>query len=181
MDRETELLARIQHGDEAALAELYDRLSPKVYTLVLRILDHQQEAEEVVQDTFYRLFKLRRGYHTWDRSPRAFVYTLARNVALSRVRARRSRPAKADAWDVHDPEVPLPAETEGTEATTKIWLGRALARLNPEERGLLEHAYFLGYSYADLAELRAKPLGTVRSSIRRALLKLKKAMSDEAS
>lgn len=178
MDPETALLARIHHGDEAALAELYDRLGAKVYTLVFNLLGSHQEAEEAVQETFYKLFNMKRGYSTWDRSPRAFIYTMARNEALSRLRERRSRPVKAAAWDVHDPELPFEAAA-GREATTDIWLKRGLAQLSGEERELIEHAYFLGYSYAELAELKAKPLGTVRSSIRRALLKLRKAMADD--
>ena len=174
MDPEAALLARASQGDEAALSELYDRLSTKVYTLVFQLMGSREEAEEVLQETFYKLFNMDTGYHTWERSPRAFIYTLARNEAHSRLRKRQSRPVKADAWDVHDPGVPF--EAAERDVTTRLWLERGLARLSDEERGLLEHAYFLGYSYAEIAELEEKPLGTVRSKIRRALLKLREIM-----
>ncbi len=174
MDPEAALLARVSQGDEAALSELYDRLSTKVFTLAFQLIGSREEAEEVLQETFYKLFNMKTGYHTWERSPRAFIYTLARNEALSKLRKRQSRPLKADAWDVHDPSVPF--EVAEADVTTRLWLERGLARLSDEERDLLEHAYFLGYSYAEIAELKEKPLGTVRSKIRRALLKLREVM-----
>ena len=175
MDPEAALLARSAQGDEAALSELYDRLGTKVYTLALNLLGSREEAEEVSQEVFYKLFNVNTSYHTWERSPRAFIYTLARNAAHSRLRKRQSRPLKADAWDIHDPSVPFASDLASPDVT-RLWLERGLATLSAEERHLIEHAYFLGYSYAELAELEQKPLGTIRSKIRRALLKLRGAM-----
>ena len=175
MDPEAILLARSAQGDEAALSELYDRLGTKVYTLAFNLLGSREEAEEVSQEVFTKLFNVNTPYHTWDRSPRAFIYTLARNAAHSRLRKRQSRPLKSDAWDVHDPGLPFESDS-GAPDVTRLWLERGLARLSYEERHFIEHAYFLGYSYAELAEREQKPLGTVRSKIRRALHKLRAAL-----
>jgi len=178
MDAEAELFARLCHGDEEALAELYERLHTKVFTLVFRLLGSHEEAEEVLQDTFYKLFAKSGNYHTWQRSPRAFIYTMARNEALSRLRKRKARPQKADAFDMHDPQLKFAAEPPATDATTRLWLERALSQLSDEERRLLECSYFEGYSHGDLAELVQMPLGTVKSKVRRALLKLRDLMED---
>lgn len=175
MNPEAALLARTTQGDEAALSELYDLLGSKVYTLAFKLLGSREEAEEILQEVFYKLFNVNTSYHTWERSPRAFIYTLARNAAHSRLRKRQSRPLKSDAWDIHDPSLPFESEL-GSPSTTRLWLERGLAQLSSEERHLIEQAYFLGYSYAELAEREQKPLGTVRSKIRRALLKLRSAM-----
>jgi RNA polymerase sigma-70 factor, ECF subfamily len=172
-DLETALLARLRQGDEAALAELYERLSAKVLTLVFNMLHSREEAEEVLQDTFYKLFSGTANFTTWDRSPRAFIYTMARNEAISRLRKRQARPQKADEFDVHDPDLSLAVEAEATETTSRLWLEKALEQLPEDDRKLLEDCYFLGYSHAELVDMTQMPLGTIKSKIRRALQKLK--------
>jgi RNA polymerase sigma-70 factor (ECF subfamily) len=178
-DLETTLLARMRQGDEGALAELYARLNAKVYTLVFQMLQSKEEAEEVLQDTFFKLFKGQDSFTTWDRSPRAFIYTMARNEAISRLRKRQARPQKADAIDVHDPDLSLDLAQEPQETTDKLWLEEGLSQLPSDERNLLEQSYFLGYSHAELVELTDMPLGTIKSKIRRALQKLKGCLENQ--
>lgn len=178
-DLETTLLARLRQGDEGALAELYERLNAKVYTLVFQMLRSKEEAEEVLQDTFYKLFKGQDSFTTWDRSPRAFIYTMARNEAISRIRKRQARPQKADAIDVHDPDLSLDLAAEAEETTDRLWLEEGLSQLPPDERNLLEQSYFLGYSHAELVEMTDMPLGTIKSKIRRALQKLKGSLENQ--
>ena len=172
MELEAELVVRLQGGDEGALAELYERLGGNVYALALKLLKSREEAEEVVQDTFLTLYRKAESYSTPHLSPRAFIYTIARNEALSRLRKRGARPGKADGWDVHDPSAafssPAPADP-----TTALFVGKMLERLDPEERTLLEGNFYSGYTHAELADLTGLPLGTVKSKLRRALLKLR--------
>ena len=171
MESEASLVARLQRGDEQALAELYDRLGGQVYTLALKLLQSPEEAEEVVQDTFLKLYNAN-SYRTMGRSPRAYVYTIARNLALSRLRERRARPLTAEAWDVHDPQAGFAAPDPG-DPTTGLLVERLLAYLSPEERTLLEQNLFAGYTHAELSERSGMPLGTVKSKLRRTLLKLR--------
>ena len=178
MDPEAVLLARVRRGDEAALQELYERLSSKVYTIIMNLVRNHEEAEEVLQDTFYKLFRKADSYTTWNRSPRAFIYTIARNEATSRLRKRQARPKKADAFDMHDPALPMAAKSNATEPTTRVWLERALDGLDSEEREILENIYFKGYSHRDLAKVTGMPLGTLKTKVRRALGQLKDAMGD---
>jgi RNA polymerase sigma-70 factor, ECF subfamily len=180
-DLETTLLARMRQGDEGALAELYERLNAKVYTLVFQMLQSKEEAEEVLQDTFFKLFKGQDSFTTWDRSPRAFIYTVARNEAISRIRKRQARPQKADAIDVHDPDLSLALETQEDNKADRLWLEAGLSQLASDERNLLEQSYFLGYSHAELVEMTEMPLGTIKSKIRRALQKLKGCLENQKS
>lgn len=156
--------------------ELYERLSGRVYTRALTLLRSREEAEEVVQDTFLILYRRANSYATPDSAPRAFIYTIARNQALSRLRRRKARPLKAEGWEVDDPRTafanPGPA-VPTTHLTTNLYVERLLAQLDEEEPQLLEGAFVSGYSHAELAELTGLPLGTLKSKLRRALLKLR--------
>ena len=103
-DAEVALLTRLQGGDQGALHELYTRLSKNVYALALQLLRRPEEAEEVLQDTFLKVYNGARRFDPALGSARAFVYTVARNNCLSRLRARRARLKKDADWDLHDPE-----------------------------------------------------------------------------
>lgn len=172
-DPEAKLVVRVGQGDEGALSELYERLGSRVYTLALELLKSREEAEEVVQDTFLMLYQKAHSYATPERSPRAFIYTIARNQALSRLRRRRARPLRAEGVEVDGPYTAVdPADPTPT-LTTNLYVERLLAGLDEEERRLLEGAFFQGYSHAELAELTGLPLGTLKSELRRTLLKLR--------
>ena len=171
MDPEAALVARLQRGDEQALAELYDRLSAPVYTLALKLLKSPEEAEEVVQDTFLKLYKAK-SYHTLTGSPRAYVYTIARNLALSRLRKRQARPLKAEARDVYDPNANFTAPA-AADPTTVLLAEKLLSHLADDERALVEQNFYEGFTHAQLSEHTGLPLGTVKSKLRRALLKLR--------
>ncbi|WP_293913360.1 sigma-70 family RNA polymerase sigma factor [Deinococcus sp.] len=180
MDTETELtgnelLSRVALGDEEALGELYTRLSPRVFALALRMLGSREEAEEVVQDTFIKLYQGAGRYQAELHSVTAFTVTVAQHLALSRLRARQARPAKADDYDVHDPASDF-AQPGGADPTLRPLIAQALSVLGPDERRLLEESFFDGYSHDELAVRHNLPLGSLKSKVRRALLKLRRAL-----
>lgn len=171
-------MARLRNGDEQALAELYTCLAPQVYALVLRMLESREEAEEVLQDTFLRLHRKIDTYDLELGSPRAFAYTIARNEALSRLRARTARPVPALEQDVHDPATVL-AGSEAPDPLTHMEVNHALATLDPKDRKLLQLVFFQGYSHTEVAKLVGLPLGTAKSRLRRALLQLRDRLEDQ--
>lgn len=175
MDAESELMDRIKEGDEKALAELYRRLSGQIYALARRLTGTPEDAEEVLQDTFFKVFKEARRYRSELGSPRAYIYTIARNGALARLRAKRARPQRADAYDVHDPASPMRAGNPHDPAE-RVALRGALEELEPQSRQLLMLAFYDGYSHNELAQLTGLPLGTVKSRVRRALLELRRRL-----
>jgi RNA polymerase sigma-70 factor, ECF subfamily len=176
VEREAEaaLVIRLQARDEHALAELYERLGNKVYTLALNMLHSHEEAEEVLQDAFLKLY---RGASAFEGgSARAFLYTIARNECLLRLRTKRSRPLKADDYDLHDPDTTLTNSNSNPQPSNPIMgvmLGQALSQLDTTDQTLVKGAFFDGYSHAELAESSGLPLGTVKSRVRRALLALR--------
>ncbi|HEX7021496.1 MAG TPA: sigma-70 family RNA polymerase sigma factor [Trueperaceae bacterium] len=179
MDPEAELVARLQRGDEQALADLYGQLGGRVYSLALRMLHSREEAEEVLQDTFLKLYQKADRYREELGSVRAFVYTIARNEALSRLRARSARPRAASDYDVYDDAFAL-ASSRPDDVATRVTLARAMDGLGEQDGRLLTLAFYEGYSHKELSELLDMPLGTVKSRLRRALLALRDRLEEEA-
>lgn len=164
-------MERLQRGDEGALAELYEKLSGNVYALAVQLLGSREEAEEVLQDTFLKLCRNPHSFRLEGGSVRAFVYTVARNACLSRLRARRARPLKAEDLDLHDPDSSF--EVLSARPNMNLEVQQALEQLEPLDRQLLNEAFFDGYSHGELAAHFGLPLGTVKSRVRRALHSLR--------
>jgi RNA polymerase sigma-70 factor (ECF subfamily) len=171
------LIPRIVAGDEEAMKSLYDLYAAAVFTLALRMLDSREEAEEVLQDTFVRMFASAGRYRPQRGSVKTYLYTIARNLTISRLRARNSRPRKALGHDLHDPSWSW-SHQPAADGVTRIAVRDALAQLSAEEVALLEDAFYRGYSHSQLAERSGMPLGTLKSKLRRALLKMR-AMLEE--
>jgi RNA polymerase sigma-70 factor, ECF subfamily len=169
---EAQLLERVATGDERALEELHALLAPKVFALAMRMLRVREEAEEVLQDTFVHLYRDLTRRASGTEHPRAFVYTIARNLCLSRLRARSTRPVIAADLELEEVS-PQSSGPVMTDPVDRVVVRAALARLAVDERSLLEAMYFDGWSHSELAERTSLPLGTVKAKLRRALLKLR--------
>jgi RNA polymerase sigma-70 factor, ECF subfamily len=173
-EAETALVLRLQKRDESALAELYERLGAKVYTLALNILRSHEEAEEVLQDAFFKLYRGASSFKPEGGSVRAFLYTIARNECLLKLRTKRSRPLKADDYDLHDANATFPnLSTPPGDTVVNVMLEQALEQLSETDQQLVKGAFFDGYSHGELAASSGLPLGTVKSRVRRALLTLR--------
>ena len=167
------LIERLARGDGEALGEIYDRHGRRVYSLVLRIVRDQGDAEELVQEVFAQAWQQCARYAPSRGSVAAWLLTMARSRAIDRLRARRSRP------DVGHAEVPdAPDDTPGADdrlddATRAAGVRTALDSLPFMERLAIELAFFEGYTHTEIAERLEQPLGTVKTRIRQGLLKLR--------
>jgi RNA polymerase sigma-70 factor, ECF subfamily len=176
MDTEDQLILRLAAGDELALALLYEQLSGHVYGLVLQLVKSREDAEEIVQDTFVKLARTAERFNPDLGSARAYLYTIARNEALMRLRARRSRPVSETSIDLHDPGSKF-SQAEA-DHDTRIAVAAAFDRLDPSDAALLKAAFYEGFSHGELAESKGIALGTVKSRLRRALLKLRDMLGE---
>jgi RNA polymerase sigma-70 factor, ECF subfamily len=171
------LLQRITTRDETALAELYDRHSRLVYSVIMRILGSPSDAEEVLQETFVRVWFRADSYDALLGSPATWLVRIGRNAAIDRLRTRRIRANIAVEPAVHggDPHrvvEPVTRETPETVLeglTTAGAVRTALATLTPPQRALIEAAFFEGYTHSELATRFGVPLGTVKTRIRSGL------------
>ena len=169
------LLARIRAREAEAVGELYDRHNRLLFGLILRILRNRDEAEEVLQDVFVQVWKRANTYKAELGTPVQWLVRIARNRAIDRYRANGTRTRALEAAPPPSPPFRGP-DTHAALAEQQRLLARALDGLRIEERELLEHAYFLGLTQSELAERFNLPLGTVKTRIRTALLRLRCAL-----
>lgn len=170
-------LAKVGEGDRSAFAQVYQRTSAKLFGICLRILGNRNEAEEALQEAYINVWQKAEGFDATRSSPITWLATLARNKAIDRLRARGSRPSEpfgADALAVPDPSAPADHRLEQVEE------GRALAgcmsELEDRQAGAIRRAFFGGETYAELASSEGVPLGTMKSWVRRGLLRLKECL-----
>jgi RNA polymerase sigma-70 factor, ECF subfamily len=170
-----QIFLAIQAQQVKALDLLYDRYSKLVYSTAIHILNSVEEAEEVTQETFLRLWQRSEIYHPQRGSLSGFLITLTRSRSLDRLRSHSAHQQKLQRIQtfthcVSDYNPPL----EFVTVQERSHLVReALKQLSPEDRQLLETAYYEGLSQSEIAKRDGIPLGTIKSRARQALKKLR--------
>ena len=172
-------MSRLRAGDLKALEELYDRHTPMLYGVVLRIVGRVPDAEEVLQDVWLQAW---RRADTWEPergTVAAWLLTLARSRAIDRIRSVVSRLRAETAAPP-----PAPGRTDepaagAAQSEMREQVSAALATLTPPQREVLVLAYFGGLSQTEIAERVGAPLGTVKSWTRQGLMRLREAVPQE--
>jgi len=176
-DTEARLLLRIaRKRDEAALIELYERISPSIYACCMRILRDEDDAKDATSEAFWRLWTRADRYDPTHCSAMAWIMTVVRRLALDH---RRSALRRDNVMHrVHA----LPAAPDVTVEREEAHydLQTAFRRLPDADQRILESAYFEGLSGADIAQRDDVPLGTVKSRMRAALRRLRQAVHGSA-
>jgi len=170
-------LRAVATGDRRALRALYDREAPRMIGIAQRIVRRRELAEEAVQEAFIRIWNRASDYDPSLGSPRAWMYTIVRRLALNMVRDGRREDlvdddalaALADAGAPHDEALARLADGSA--------LRRCLERLDSKRRDSLVLAYVGGLSHGEIAGRLGIPLGTVKAWIRRSLLALRECMA----
>lgn len=178
------LVRRMAAGDEAALGELHDRFAPLLHSVVLRILGDADDAEEVLEETFWQAWRQAGRYEERRGGISTWLVMMARSRAVDRVRSRRR--FREERWD----ELAEPAESGFDDGAAPVSpldsahddevrrvVARAVAGLPREQRQAVELAYFGGMSQTEIAQATGLPLGTVKTRARLALQKLREALS----
>ena len=172
-------LARMARGDQSALAELYDRHARLVFSLALRILQNRADAEDMVQEVFAQVWAQAGRYDTTRGAVAAWMLTMARSRAIDRLRSRSSRPETAsEARIVEDvPDAAARQDLQLLSAEQVETLQGALNELPVAQRVALELAYYEGLTHAEIADRLSEPLGTVKTRIRQAVIKLRESLA----
>lgn len=170
------LLGSVAKGNEQALAALYDAYSAALYGVVARMVEKEELAQEILQDTFVRIWRNAVDYDSSKGRPFTWMMNIARNRAIDALRsAEVKRSASIRSLDGHVYRVGQDATGE---AMDKADVRSALDRLRPEHRELIEMAYFNGFSQQEIADGTGLPLGTVKSRTRSALMELRTLLKD---
>jgi RNA polymerase sigma-70 factor (ECF subfamily) len=172
------LVRSIAAGDQQALRVLYDRTNRMVFTLALRIGGKRETAEEVTLDVFRDVWLRASSYDPNGGSVVGWIMNQARSRAIDLLRFEQRKKRMAP-----DPIAPA-AELGDAEGAMDVHrrrglLQRALAALTPEERQTIETAFFSELTYSETAARLKQPLGTVKTRVRSALAKLRKALGGE--
>ena len=175
-------LRRLAAGDGDAAARLYDRHARAVYSLALRIVNDEGDAEDVVQEVFAQAWRQAARYDASRGVVAAWLLMMTRSRAIDKLRSARARP---DSRAVDDPRVidEMPAVLRDApsriiDAENARLAQRALAELPLLQRLVIELAYYEGLTQREIADRLEQPLGTVKSRLRLGLLKLRDALAE---
>lgn len=176
------LLYAIAGGDERALAALYHRRGGLIYSFLTRMLGHEAEAQEALQDTFIRLWRRAKDFDADRSSATGWLLLFARGLALDRLRARSRHVAKLSAYESEVAALETGAGDGGRNGEPPDELARvcreALQKLPADQRRALELAFFRGWTHQEISTTQGEALGTVKARIRRGLHALRKTMKD---
>jgi RNA polymerase sigma-70 factor (ECF subfamily) len=166
------LLDGIARGERAALAALYQRTSAKLYGVCLRLLGSEEDAQDALQDAYATVWQKAARFDASKASPITWLCVVARNKAIDRL---RQRPVAGDDLEMAlaIPDSGLSALELVEQAQESDRLLRCLEELEERSRAMIRAAFLDGASYSQLAERESVPLGTMKSWIRRGLLRLR--------
>lgn len=180
MEPETDeaILQRVAARDQAAFAELYDRFSGALFALARRILNDEQEARDALQDGFLYLWDKAADYDPIKSKAFTWAVIIFRHKAIDRLRALRRRQRLNDA--AYEELIPLDraaaperADHAAARADQAAMVRKALFSLPEPQRKSIEWAFLKGFTHHQLADMFDEPLGTVKTNIRRGLLRLR--------
>jgi RNA polymerase sigma-70 factor, ECF subfamily len=167
------LVSAIRSGDEQAMGQLYERYSPIVYSVALRVLGDTGAAEDVLQEVFMQLWRSPDVFDATRGSLPGWLAVITRNRAIDSLRKRRPE------TDITDVEVSIaPDLVGGVESSRTLEKIRGvLGGMPPQQRSALEMAFFDGLTHTEIAEKTGEPLGTIKTRLRAGLLTLRKTFN----
>jgi RNA polymerase sigma-70 factor (ECF subfamily) len=179
---DADLIGRIGSGDQQAFGALYDRFSPGLYSMVMKMTGDEAETEDVLQDSFAHIWRKAASYDSRRSAPFTWAVMVTRNKCIDRLRVRQRFNKIADRYaqevasqdDVDD----CSAEEAGMREQ-RARVRQALAGMSPEQKQAIEMAFFNDLTHEQIAERLGAPLGTVKARIRRGLLKLRELLGGQ--
>jgi RNA polymerase sigma-70 factor (ECF subfamily) len=175
-DDEKALMQRIALGDEAAFESLYDRYSRLLYSLLLSVVKHPPEAQDLLQEVFLHIWRQAKNFDAGRGNVYSWLVTMTRHRAIDRLRSKGFRERQQELHD-DDSVLMLPDSALSPLDSITVMEQRervrdALDKIPSEQRDALMLAYFQGYTQTEIAALLQIPLGTIKTRMRQGLLKL---------
>ena len=173
------LLLRVAESDRIAFEILYHRYVRSIFGLAMRKLRDRTQAEEVTQEALTAVWRSAQSYQPGRGSAGAWIYTVGRNATVDRMRKNGRGDTTAELPDLESPER---GPYEHAEQADTAWrVHRALEELDPNERAVIELAYWSGLSQSEVASYLGQPLGTVKTRTRNALARLAEVLEGDVT
>ncbi|HID48298.1 MAG TPA: sigma-70 family RNA polymerase sigma factor [Chromatiales bacterium] len=166
----TELLAATARGDKPAYSRLYRLTSPKLYAVALRILKTEGPAQDCLQEAFLSVWRQAAGYQRGKAAPMTWLVTIVRNRALDMLRRQRHELL------VENVEMDLLIAPDTAVPFDRMAIDKCLHTLKQDQRDCIMLAYFAGLTHPELAERLDRPVGTIKTWIRRGLERLRQCL-----
>jgi len=178
-----DLARRLQARDASAMRELYDRYGRLVYSLIMRIVRNSAAAEDLVQETFLRVWNRMQGFDRERGALGPWVLTVARNRAIDYLRSADGRMAAGsiDLDRLEHPGLFCDFEERALSLDRARRLKDAFEKLTPNQKTVVELAYYEGLSQTEMAERMQQPLGTIKTWVRSALKVLREQLTEAAA
>ncbi len=172
-------MLQVAEGSRTAFATLYDRFSMPLYSIALKMLANEAEAQDLLQEVFLSVWNKAPTFQAERGSAFSWVVAQARNRAIDRIRSRRRRGElmEANAPELQPSGSAVRTSSENHEQNERGQQVRAaLAQLSDEQREVLRLAYFEGLTQSEIAEKLEEPLGTIKARAHRGLARLRSAL-----
>lgn len=178
---DAQLIEQVGNGDQEAFSQLYDRLSPGLYSMALKIMTDAADAQDALQDAFAHIWRKAATYDRARSSGFTWAVMVLRNKAIDRLRMRqrvtRIAGRAAEEFSTHTEFDESAAEPAMREVRARV--RAALTNIPAEQQQAVELAFFSDLTHEQIAERLGAPLGTVKARIRRGLLKLRALLKGE--
>src|ERR1700683_4536134 len=177
---DAEIVKRLQSRDPQALAEIYDRYGRLVYSLILRVVRDGAIAEDLVQETFLRVWNRAQSFDAERGALGPWILAVARNRAIDHLRSVEGRMAAAalELDRIENPALFSNFEDRALTIDRARRLKDAFTKLTPAQKEVIELAYYEGLSQTEMADRLKQPLGTVKTWVRTALKVLREQLSE---
>jgi RNA polymerase sigma-70 factor (ECF subfamily) len=176
-ERLASALRRVAEKDAAALEEVYAATSAKLFGICLRILKDREEAEDALQEVYVKVWRSAASFDPARASPITWLATLARNRAIDNLRSSaRSRGTEPIEAGLEMPDSQKDAFSAASEGEDRVRLAACIGELDQHQSSAIRSAFLDGATYNELAERSEIPLGTMKSWIRRGLLRLRECL-----
>lgn len=182
-EAEFQLMQRITKGDAEAFEEFNRKYHVLIYTTIMKVLNHHEDTQDVMNEVLATMWKKAENYSPERGGLVTWICTTSRNRAIDRIRSVQRRNALYDRYE-QKLEVDLPKQSgSGREdlyrSDARRILDSVVVKLSPEQREVIELAYFEGLSQRQIAERIDSPLGTVKARIRRGVQQLRSELSSK--
>ncbi|MBI3511249.1 MAG: sigma-70 family RNA polymerase sigma factor [Bacteroidetes bacterium] len=169
------LVAKLKDHDEGGLRLLYDNYSSALYGVIFRIIREKETAEDVLQETFLKIWNNIASYDTTKARLYTWLLNIARNSAIDKIRSKNFR-KNEQVRSIEDYVYTVDRQHNQVTGTDHIGLKKLVDGLKPEQRQLIELLYFGGYTQSEVSDELGIPLGTIKTRVKAAMTRLRELM-----